>query len=309
MKSGLVRRVLLAVCAAAISVTAIYAAPQAASGGSATMTVTVVGKKNEAPPPVTKDDVQLSIGRDRKQIANWAKADKLYLAILIDDALDQSVASQWNDVRDFLNTLPPTTYVAIGYASNNVVQVAQDFTNDHALAGKALRIPLGGFGSFGSPYLATIDWMKRWTPTGDRRSLILISSGIDYFRRGFGPFYPDVDPAISLANRGNINLWSLYSVGAGHRSQSFFLANNGQNNLSKLTQGAGGEFYGLGTQAPVSFKPYLDEIRGHLDNQYLMTFLGDGGTKGKFVGVHLKTELQNTEFMNADQAWITPSAK
>jgi hypothetical protein len=53
--------------------------------------------------------------------------------------------------------------------------IAQDFTTDHALAAKALRIPRGQFGIGSSPYLAVIDWLKRWPDTGSRRSLLLIS--------------------------------------------------------------------------------------------------------------------------------------
>ncbi len=205
---------------------------------------------------------------------------------MIDDSLDSEVAGQWSELKQFINAQPATTYIAVGYAGNATVRVAQDFTTNHELAGKALRIPFGTPGAESSPYLSVIDWMKRWPSTGDRRSLLLISSGIDYLRGGFGPIYPDVDTAISIAEKGNINLWNIYSPSAGHRSRAFFLMNTAQNNLSKLCEETGGEAYFLGTSAPVSFKPFLDELQMHLDNQYLLTFAGDGGPKGKFVNVH-----------------------
>jgi hypothetical protein len=280
--------------------------PPAGEPGSATLTVTVVAKKGPAP-AVAKDDVQLSAGKERKQIAKWVKAEKLYLAILIDDSLESEVASQWNDVKEFIAAQPATTFIAIGYASNGTVRVAQDFTTDHALDAKALRIPLGTPAAYSSPYLSVIDWMKRWPSTGDRRSLLLVSSGIDYFRGGFGPIYPDVDTAISIAEKGNINLWSIYAQGAGHSRRSFFLLNTAQNNLSKLSDETGGESFYLGTSAPVSFKPYLDELQMHLNNQYLLGLAGDGGAKGKFVGVRLKTEMSGVEFLHANQAWLPPS--
>ena len=120
----------------------------------------------------------------------------------------------------------------------------------------------------------------------------------------FGPFYPDVDTAVTNAQRSNVNLWSIYSPTVGHRSRSFFLANLGQNNLSKMTDETGGETFYLGTSAPVAFKPYLDELQMHLNNQYLLTFAGDGGAKGKFVRIQLKTELPETEFSHANNAYI-----
>ncbi len=288
-------------------VTQLKAAPlPPAEAGSSTITVTATAKKGE-PPTVAISDVQLSVGKERKQIAKWVKANRLYLAILIDDSLDSEVASQWNDLKQFIESQPPTSYVAVGYATNATVRVAQDFTTDHALAAKALRIPFGTPAAASSPYLSVIDWMKRWPATGDRRSLLLISSGIDYFRRGFGPIYPDVDTAISIAEKGNINLWNIYYPNAGHISRSFFLANTAQNNLSKLCEETGGEAFYLGFSEPVSFKPYLDELQMHLNNQYLLTFAGDGGAKGKFVGLRLMTELAKTEFMHANQAWFPPA--
>jgi hypothetical protein len=274
--------------------------------GRATITVTAIGKKDSAPPSVSRDDVQLTVGKERKQIARWEKGEALGLAILIDDALDSSVASQWNDLKAFIMAQGPNTAVAVAYASNSTAMIAQDFTTDHASAAKALRIPRGQFGAGSSPYLAVLDWLKRWPDTGSRRSLLIISSGIDYLRGTWGPFYPDVDSVISNAQRGNVNVWSLYSPGVGHRSRSFGLANLGQNNLNKMTDETGGESYYLGTSAPVSFKPYLDELQMHLNSQYLLTFAGDGGEKGKFIRIHLKTELPEVEFSHAGNAYIKP---
>lgn len=300
------RRAVLLLGLALFSVSAAFAAEAPAVAGKATITVTAIGKKDSMPPAVTKDDVQLSVGKERKQVANWAKADSLALAILIDDALDTSVGSQLNDLKSFIMAQPANTSIAIAYASNSNAMVAQDFTTDHELAAKALRLPRG-LSSASSPYLAVIDLVKRLPDTGGRRSVLLISSGIDYFRGTFGPFYPDVDTAITNAQRANVNLWSIYSPGVGHRSRSFFLANMGQNNLSKMTDETGGETFYLGTSAPVAFKPYLDELQMHLNNQYLLTFAGDGGAKGKFVRIQLKTELPEVEFTHANNAYIGAS--
>ena len=271
------------------------------------MTVTAIGKKDGNPPAINKDDIQLTVGNERKQIASWDKGDKLDLAILIDDSLDSNVAGQWDDLRAFINAQPATTSIAVGYAENSTVSVAQDFTADHGLAAKALRIPRGYYSGGSSPYLSVIDWIKRWPKTGNRGSLLLVSSGIDYFRGGFGPIYPDVDNAISRAEEANINIWSLYYPGAGHFGHYLFLVDKGQNNLSKMTLETGGESFYIGFQAPVSFKPYLDELARHLSNQYLLSFAEDSGKKGKFVTARLKAELQGTELMYASQAYVQPA--
>ena len=299
---------LIALAALSCSATLQAETSAPAGAGKSTITVTAIGKKDTPPPPFSKDDIQLSVNKERKQIAGWEKADSLGLAILIDDSLDSTVAGQWNDLRDFIMAQSPNTAVAVAYAANSSAVIAQDFTTDHALAAKALRIPRGQLGIGSSPYLAVIDWLKRWPDTGTRRSLLLISSGIDSFRGAWGPFYPDLDTVISRAQRENVNLWSIYSPSAGHRSRSFALTNLGQNNLSKMTDETGGETFYLGFSSPVSFKPYLEEIQMHLNNQYLLTFAGDGGPKGKLARLQIKTEVPNVEFSHADNAYL-PAAR
>src|SRR6266446_2402298 len=178
---------------ALVLVSGIFAANTVAAGpGTVTMTVTAVGKKNISPPLVTKDDVQLYLNKERTQIADWKHGGKLYLAVLIDDSLDGVIANQWDDLKAFFTAQPDTTYISVSYARNGTAMIAQDFTNDHELAAKALRLPLGGGGAFSSPYLTLLDLMKRLTSSADRRSILLISSGIDYFRGDFGTRSPDL---------------------------------------------------------------------------------------------------------------------
>src|SRR5881409_2329213 len=163
----------------------------AAGPGTVAMTVTAVGKKDTSPPIVTKEDVQFFLNKEHTQIADWKHGEKLYLAVLIDDSLDSGIASQWSDLKAFFASQPNATYISVAYTRNGTAMLAQDFTNDHELAAKALRLPLGT-GAFSSPYLALLDLMKRWPSSADRRSILLISSGIDYFRGNF-PSSPDVD--------------------------------------------------------------------------------------------------------------------
>lgn len=301
-KTNLCRIILI--FGAIVLVTGLLATGAVAETGAVTLTVTAVGKKDTNPPAITKDDVQLHLNKERTQIANWKRSEKLYLAVLIDDSLDSGVASQWNDVKAFFNAQPDTTYISVAYARNGTAMLAQDFTNDHELAAKALRIPLGSGGAFSSPYLALLDLMKRWPTSADRRSILLFSSGIDYFRGGFDSRSPDLDPTIQRAQKQNINVWSVYAPDAGHRARGFFLATRAQSNLSQLSDETGAECYALGTLAPVSFKPYLDEIGAHLSNQYLLTFNASGGKKGRFERVHVTTELPKTEFLAPSQAFL-----
>lgn len=276
--------------------------------GLATFTVTAVGKKESAP-PIAKDDVQLFQGKERKQIGDWKKDDNLFLMILIDDSIDTNAGGQWDYLKEFIMGLPATTHIGVAYIRDNTITVAQDFTTSHELAAKALRLPIG-LGALGqSPYLAMIDMLKRWPNTGPRRSILLISSGIDYFRgAGFGAFYPDLDPLIERAERQNTNIWSVYYPSSGHRGHSFYLVNYAQNNLDKLAEDTGAESFFIGFGSPVSIKPFLDEIANHLSNQYLLTFAGSGGAKGKFQTVKVKTELPGVELFTPAAVFLPPGS-
>jgi len=310
MKQPRLSTFLGAVVTAALLFTPLANAQSQAAGGNATFTVTAVGKKDADVSNIPKDDVQLFQGKDRKQIGDWKKGDELFLAILIDDSIETTAGGQWDYLREFIMAQPPSTAIMIGYITDNGTRVLQDFTPDHALAAKALRLPIG-LGSIGSsPYLGTMDLLKRWPKTGPRRSVILISSGIDFFRgTGFGPFSPDLDPLISRAERQNTNIWTIYYPSAGHRGRSFFRSNNAQNNLDKLSQDTGAESYFLGTESPVSIKPYLEEIAAHLNNQYLLTFAGDGGKKGKYAGMKVKAGLKDVEFFTPASVFIPPAGQ
>jgi hypothetical protein len=269
-----------------------------------TVTVTAVGKKNTQPPPIKKDDVALYQGKERLQVADWRKGETLFLAVLIDDSLDQNIASQWSDLKAFMMAQPPTTYIGVFYGRNGEATVAQDFTKDHAVAAKALRIPYGGFGAFSSPYLELEDLIKRLPGAGERRSIMLISSGIDYFRGNFGPISPDVDPTIENAQKANINIWSIYAPDAGHVGRGFFRVNNAQSELSEVSEETGAEAYFLGFGPPVTLKSYFDEISNHLNNQYLLTFEGSGGKKGRFERIRVTTEVQMVEFMTPSGVFL-----
>src|ERR1700681_3289017 len=89
--------VLLAAALAVASFTA--AAVRAAE--PVTTTVTAVGKKNAQPPPIKKDDVELSQAKERLQVADWRKVETLFLAVLIDDSLDQNIIDQHGEKKRF----------------------------------------------------------------------------------------------------------------------------------------------------------------------------------------------------------------
>jgi hypothetical protein len=285
--------------------------PSVAGAVPAKMTVTAGVDDGKLMPAIEKEDVFVKKGNDRLRVTNWVPATGenagLELFILIDDASISSLGLHLEELRAFINSQPSTTSIGVGYARNGSVEIRQNFTVDHEIAAKALRLPVGSPGAFGSPYLSVADLMKRWQDTPNRREVILITDGIDRARRG-NFANPDVDSAASVAQRTGTMIHSIYFPGTGHWVRNFWESTNGQNNLSKLSDATGGESFFLGRQAPVSFKPYLDDLQKTFDNQYLLTFLVTPGKKNGLQYVSVSTEIAGVDFNTADAVW-TPGSK
>jgi hypothetical protein len=277
-----------------------------------TVTLRVLGDDKRMP-EVKQEDVVVRQGDKRLQVTGWAPARDgragLDLFILIDDAADQSVASQFDDLRSFIHSQQPTAQVGVGYMRNGTVQIAQNFTTDHDQAAKALRIPVASSGAYGNPYLSVIDLMKRWPADSNRRQVVMITDGIDRFRggpthRGLSNISTDVDSASRVAQRTGTTIHTIFTRGVGRVASNFWEITNGQNGIAKLSDQTGGESFYMGTQNAVSFKPYLDSLQKSLDNQYLLEFHAALGAKAAPLYVKLTTEVAGVELNSADSVWV-----
>jgi VWFA-related protein len=283
---------------------------QSASSVPVNMVVTVEARHGDNVPAIDRQDVMVYQGRDRSQVTDWVplRGDRagLQLALLLDDSLDSSVGIQFSDLRKFIDAQPASTAIAVGYMQNGAVRMSQDFTTDHALADKGLRLPLGSPGVAASPYLALSDLIKRWPEGKLRRAVLMISDGIDRLG-GTGLQNPYVEAAIDDARRAGVIVYAIYATGAGHYGHSFWRVNSGQTWLSQIADQTGGEAYYLGFQTSVAFGPYLDNITRRLQNQYLLTFLARPQKKAGFQNVKLRTEVPNADLVAADAVWVPAS--
>jgi hypothetical protein len=292
-------------------------APAATTPVQMTVTLNTLGE-NKRTPEVNIEDVIVRQGSDRLQVTGWTplREDRagLDLFILIDDASHPVLGSQFDDLRSFINALPPNTSIGVGYMRNGTVQIAQDLTTDHAQATKALRLPLASNGAYGNPYLSAIDLMKRWPDDSKRREIVMVSDGIDRFRsaqryRGLRFISPDVDSASRVAQRTGTTINTIFARGVGRMANNFWEITNGQNGMAKLSEETGGQSFYLGTQNPVSFKPYLDELQRNLDNKYVLEFRAVPGPKPGLQYVKLSTEVAGVELDSADSVWVSARAR
>jgi hypothetical protein len=278
-----------------------------------TVTVRVLGE-NKRTPEVNREDIIVRQGKERLPVTGWKPIGGQQggghdLFILIDDSAHSSLGSQFDDLRGFINSLPANTSVGVGYMRNGTLQIAQNLTNNHDQAAKALRLPLASSGAYGSPYLSAIDLMKRWPESGNRREIVMISDGIDRFRggpgyRGLSFMSADVDSASAVAQRTGTTIDTIFTRGVGRRGSNFWEITNGQNSMAKLSDETGGDSFFLGTQNAVSFRPYLDSLQRGLENRYLLEFKAVPGNKSGLQYVKLTTEVAGVELDSADSVWV-----
>jgi hypothetical protein len=175
-----------------------------ASGVPLRIVVTVEGQKDAAPPNLARNDILVYLDNERMRVTDWTPVQNdrtgLQLWLLIDDGTDTALGTQFEDLRRFVLEQPSSTQVGIGYLRNGTVQVEQKPTADHALAAKAIRLPLGLPGISASPYLALIDLIQKWPSADQAREVLMITSGIDP-DYGPGPSNPYLDRAINAAQR------------------------------------------------------------------------------------------------------------
>ena len=286
----------------------------AASGPPVNMVVTVEARHGMNPPAVDRQDVMVYEGKTRDSVTGWtpAKGDNagLELFILLDDSANATLASQFDDIRQFINSQQATTKVGVAYMQNGTVQVAQELTADHAHAAKSLRLPMGIGGVNASPYFSLVDLIKRWPAGSPRREVLMISDGIDLYYEGEDTQDPYVSDAIEQAQRAGVIVYAIYNPGAGHAAHSYWRSYWGQLYLSRVADETGGESYYIGFSGPaVSFVPYLDDVEHRLNNQYLLTFLAKPEKKSGMQRVKLATELPNTELVGAQRVYVPASAQ
>jgi hypothetical protein len=276
-------------------------------------------------PRLRQDEVKVKQGKTFLQVTQLTPAQgdnaALQLMILVDDTLDPVVGGNLNEIKEFIKAQPSSTVIGIGYMSNAGVNIVQNFTPDHELAVKAVRLPRGVVSAMDSPYLSLISLARGWPQQNVRREVLMVSDGIDRLRgekprpSQLGPAYGsvyhsmptisvDATSASEIGQRYNVIVHSLYAVGVGRVGRSSWDLQVGLSGLSKIADETGGECYSLGTSNLVSFKPYLERFQRTLDNQYYLVFLATPKKNGGLQRFNIQTEVSNSEILTPNNVWV-----
>ena len=286
-------------------------AQQASSGNGVPvhMVVTVEPHHGKEVPAIQREDVMVYEGKDRDTVTDWVPAQGehagLELFILLDDGSSESLGTQLQDLRKFINEEPATAKIGIAYMQNGIARVVQNPTSDHEQAAKALRLPMGIRGANGSPYFSLTDLIKRWPQSTARREILMASDGIDQYYGTVDLQDPYLQEAIEQAQRAGILVSAIYTPGVGHFGHSYWQTYWGQLYLAQLAEKTGGEAYYIGFNGPpVAFAPYLEDLAERLNHQYLLGFLAKPPKKPGWQSVKLRTEVSNADLVSADRVWV-----
>jgi hypothetical protein len=277
--------------------------PAQQEGPVATQSIVTVDSKTPQTP--TPSNLTAKVNRHDTQIiaVSRVQPNGTQVALLIDDGLRTSVGRQLPDIKGFITSLPAGVEILVGYMQNGRVVASQDFTTDHAAAAGSLRLPMGSIGISASPYFCLSDFIKKWPGgsaeegtllTPKARFVMMLTNGVDPYNGSVSPMNqnsPYVDNAVRDAQRAGVAVYSIYYGDTGIRGGNASFS--GQNYLSEVAQGTGGQAYYQGSGSPVSLTPFLKQFTKAMAESFVATF--NASASNNLVDLKFSTTLPRTK--------------
>jgi len=248
--------------------------------GQGSVVVTVVpDHSKEQSVNVTQQDIrEIKVDGKDAQVTGFTPLhganSPVELVFLIDSGARTSLGTQMSEISKFVQEMPPDTRMAIAYMVNGTAAFSGPLSSNPAQVLQALHVTAGPIGISASPYFCLSDLAKHW-PSNNRsarRIVVMISDGIDYYDLRYDPEDPYVRAAVDDSVRNGLVVYFLYWADAGRISRMGFEQAAGQNLMLQVTDATGGYSYWQGFGNPVTFQPYLQDLRRRLANQFGLEF-------------------------------------
>ncbi|NNE67092.1 MAG: hypothetical protein HKN33_11050 [Pyrinomonadaceae bacterium] len=256
-------------------------------------------KKGEIEEFVQAGRLSVEEDKDEQEILSIRSVSNqpMAIAILLQDDLTSNINLQLDGIKKFIRRLPENSRVMVAYLRGGSLQVRQSFTRDLDAAAKSIRvIPGTAAVAPRSPFESARNAFKRFDglPNG-RRAVLFVSDGLDV-SQGLQSSTPglnnELDRAIRSAQRRGVAVYSFYSPATYTRNGSSRLILNGQSSLQKFSDETGGRAFFSGTGAPVSFRPFFQNLDRTLNRQFALTYLSTHMDSGFYK---VKVESSNPE--------------
>lgn len=290
-----------------------FAFSQTEGQGQGTAIVTVLPKQASAPAAdISEQAIHVEVNGKQSQVINWqplhGAQSPVELVLLIDDGARASLGREFDDIQQFIRSLPPNVKFTFAWMENGRAQLAGPLIADHAKSLEGLHLPIGVAGESASPYFCLSDLAKNW-PSQDRsarREVIMISDGVDYYHLQYDPDDPYVQTAIQDSVHAHLVVYSIYWRNAGRIDRSGYENNAGQNLLLQVADSTGGTSYWIGTGNPVSLSPYFDDFSRRLNNQWELGFAAALSGKPEMASLKIKVNGSAVKVTAPQKTWIAP---
>jgi hypothetical protein len=274
------------------------------------MVITIKSSQN-GPPPANLEAGALRV-LENKAPTRVLQVDRLtgdlanmQLFIFLDDSSrSNSLGPQLGELKSFVQALPVTTQVAVGYMRNGAFSLAQAFTADHQRAAHALGLPMALPGENGSPYFALSDLAKHWPSkeTTNRRAVLMLTDGVDRYWGTGVMDDPFVDESIRDVLNADITVYSIYLRGAGFYGEGDWVTNFAQSRLDQVSRATGGEAWSEGFGNPVAIAPFLKDFSERLGHQYRVTV--EALNREGVVPVKVQSELPGLKIQAPTEIYL-----
>ena len=273
------------------------------------MVITALPARNGAPPATLgPGDVAVQEGKVSAPVVHMERLAgdlaNMQLFVLLDDSTRSvGLGQHFNELKKFLQSLPVTTEVAVGYMRFGTFVPAQTFTTDHQKAANSLRLPDSVPGENGNPYFAVSELAKHWPSkeATNRRAVLMFSDGIDRYWGSGVSDDPYEDSAIKDSLKNGIMIYTIYLRGAGVYDRLGWPKLMGQSHLTEIAEETGGFAYFEALSDPVDLTPFLKDFENRLDNQYRVTI--SANEKG-VQPVKLRTELPGVKVSGPTRIYV-----
>jgi len=276
-----------------------WAANSAGSGVEARLVVTVADHMKHTPQILKPGDIENTESMRIVNIAPLYGDKELY--VLIDDSANYDFGVKLDELRDFMNSQPPSTAVGVAFIRDGELKVVQAPAKDHKLAARALRAPAGSKPE--NPWCALSGLIREWPAGVERREVLMITSGLDKTVGGKAPC-GNADTAIAQAQRAGVAVFAIYHPVGDYAIQEWRRVDDGVVELSHVCYETGGEAYFVTHSAMETIVPFLDDIAEHLNNQYRMTVVFDSALGPGLRDVYLHPVYPDLELMAPTRVWV-----
>jgi hypothetical protein len=287
------------------------------------------GKKvsgGAALPPLTQADIAgIKLGGKDALVTAFEPLLKgshtLQLMVVLDSEQMLGAKGQFEDLENFLHSLPANVVIGVGWMLQGNVKIVQPFTSDRELVYKAF-VPqtreqaANGKNDNGNPFSCLKQLAYNW-PDADPAKLRAVLFFNDGIIRGNGQSYdasrdnqnPNVEGTSQAMQRNGVIpfpfFWLDPVVPDPNRSEGGNL--EGQQNFSQLVTDTGGAALYEGMFAPGTLTPLLNKLYATLASSAVVTVAAPYPA-GKTERLDIKSSRDDIAIFGPDQVFIGNAA-